>query len=93
VTKPYHPLIYYPKEWASYFPESFPGKCIVPSPLSSGVMPENRKVQRVLEVEGSGGEIVRYSCLKLETARNMKGIMTVSGDEGGREQEEKKGEE
>jgi len=72
-----------PKEWASYFPESFPGKCIVPSPLSSGITPENRKVQSVLEVEGSGGGIVRYSCLKQETARNMKGIMTVSGDEGG----------
>lgn len=52
-----------PKEWAPYFPESFPGKCIVPSPLSSGVTPENRKVQRVWGVEGSGGGIVGYSCL------------------------------
>jgi len=70
VTKPYHPLIYSPKEWASYFPESFPGKCIVHSPLSSGITPENREVQRVLEVEGSGGGDSKIQLPKTGNSKN-----------------------
>lgn len=63
MTKPYHPLIYSQKNGHPTSLSLSLASALCPPPLSSGVTPENRKVQRVWGVEGSGGGIVGYSCL------------------------------